>query len=163
MRTITRYLPATLLLLVLYMLLTGNLQLSNLVVGFIVSAAVAVLVQANSFTGDVRRLPGAVWASIRYIGLVAWDVAQGGTTVARIVLNPRLPIRPGIVAIPSGCESELATALSAHALSVAPGELVVAISDEGVMYTHTLDVSAAEQYAEDAQRLRRTLLSKIIQ
>ena len=37
----------------------------------------------------------------------------------------------------------MATALSAHAVSLTPGELVVEIDDEGVMYTHCLDASRA--------------------
>ena len=81
--------------------------------------------------------------------------------VARIVLDPKLPIQPGIVAIHSGCKSELATALSAHAISITPGELVLGIDDKGVLYTHCLDATHAAQYATEAQALRRNLLSKI--
>jgi multicomponent Na+:H+ antiporter subunit E len=77
------------------------------------------------------------------------------------VLNPRLPLRQGIIAIPSGCQSELGTALSAHAITLTPGEMVVEIDADGVMYTHALDVSAAETAVLDAQTQRRDLLAKI--
>ncbi len=73
----------------------------------------------------------ALWALARYAGLLALDIVRSGIGVAAIVLNPRLPIRPGILAIPSECESELGVALSSHALSVTPGELVVGVDDEG--------------------------------
>jgi len=39
--------------------------------------------------------------------------------------------------------------------------MVVEISDDGVMYTHTLDVTHATEYVADAQRMRRELLGKI--
>ena len=59
--------------------------------------------------------------------------------------------------------SMLATALSAHALSIAPGELVVEIDADGVMYTHVLDVTHSSEYQEQAQQMRNDLLSKIIE
>ena len=83
--------------------------------------------------------------------------------VAKLVWSPKLKIQPAIVAIPSGCDSELATALSAHATSVAPGELVVEIDEDGVMYTHILDVTHSSEYKDQAQLIRRDLLSKIIE
>jgi hypothetical protein len=39
--------------------------------------------------------------------------------------------------------------------------MVVEISDDGVMYTHTLDITHAADYVADAQRLRRELLRDI--
>ena len=61
------------------------------------------------------------------------------------------------------CESALATALSAHALSISPGEVVVEIDPNGVMYTHVLDVTHSAEYQEQAQQMRNDLLSKIIE
>ena len=55
----------------------------------------------------------------------------------------------------------MATALSAHAITLAPGEMVVEIGEGGVMYTHTLDASQAADYVAEAQDLRRELLRKI--
>ena len=84
-----------------------------------------------------------------------------GLVAARLVLDPALPVKPGIVAIPSGCDSELATALSAHAITLAPGEMVVEIGEGGVMYTHALDATLASEYVDEAQRLRLDLLRKV--
>ena len=35
------------------------------------------------------------------------DAVKSGLAVARIILDPALPVKPGIVAIPSGCRSRL--------------------------------------------------------
>ena len=70
---------------------------------------------------------------------------SGGLFVARIILRRELQIDPGIIAVPSGCDSELASALSAHAISLSPGELVVEIDELGVMYTHALDITRSEE------------------
>jgi multicomponent Na+:H+ antiporter subunit E len=55
----------------------------------------------------------------------------------------------------------MGTALSAHAITLAPGEMVVEIDERGVMYTSCLDKTNSEKYTEDAQRMRKNLLQKI--
>jgi len=155
------YIRTIFILLVIYLALTGNLQLSNIVLGLLVATVAALLLRPRPGRIDARRLPAALWASVRYVAILATDVVRSGIGVARIVLDPKLPIQPGIVAIHSGCTSELATALSAHALSITPGELVIGIDDKGVLYTHCLDATHAAQYAAEAQAMRRDLLSRI--
>ena len=84
-------------------------------------------------------------------------------TVSRIVLAPRLPLNPGIIAIPSGSKSALGTARSAHAITLSPGELVVAIDDDGVMYTHCLNVDDSQRFIDKAQSMRKNLLNKMFE
>jgi len=149
------------ILLVIYLALTGNLQFSNIVLGTLVAAALSLLVRPQPGHTDLRRLPPAAWALVRYLAILAADVVKSGIGVARIVLDPALPIKPGIITIPSCCESELGSALSAHALSITPGELVIGIDEAGVMYTHCLDATHSAEYTAQAQAMRRDLLSKI--
>ena len=155
------YLRTILILLVIYLALTGNWQPGNVVLGALVATVATLLVQPRGGQMDFRRLPAAAWAIVRYIAILAADVVKSGIGVARIVLDPNLPIQPGIVAIESGCQSELATALSAHALTITPGEMVIGIDANGVMYTHCLDATHSAEYAAEAQAMRRDLLSKI--
>jgi multicomponent Na+:H+ antiporter subunit E len=153
--------PLVFVLFFIYLAMTGTLVASNIVVGFLLAVGSAWLLQPQRRTLAWRRLPGAVFALLYYLLYLLWDLIQSGFQVAQIVLRPQIAIDPGIVAIPSGTDSELATALSAHAISVTPGELVVEIDEEGVMYTHMLDVSVAVERVEEAQQLRRSLLRRI--
>ena len=155
------YVRTIFILAVIYLALTGNLQLSNIVLGVLVAGLAALLLRPQRGRMELRRLPAAVWATARYIAILIMDVVKSGVTVARIVLDPALPIRPGIIAIGSGCDSELGAALSAHALSITPGELVIGIDEDGVMYTHCLDATHSAEYVAEAQAMRRDLLSKI--
>jgi multicomponent Na+:H+ antiporter subunit E len=150
-----------LILLVIYLALTGNLQLANILLGGLVATAATLLLRPQPSRMDLRRLPAAAWAVARYIAILAADVVKSGISVARIVLDPALPIRPGIVAIDSGCDSKWGTALSAHAISITPGELVIGIGKDGVLYTHCLDATHSAEYAAEAQAMRQDLLSKI--
>jgi multicomponent Na+:H+ antiporter subunit E len=160
MRTFQLSLP----LFLVYLALTGNLAPANLVMGALVSLGIsALLPKAGLPPFSFQRLPGFLWATVRYLFIVASDVVKGGITTARIVLDPNLPLNSGIIAIPSGSRSELGTALSAHAITLSPGEMVVAIDDQGVMYTHCLNVGDSEKMVTDAQTLRKNLLSRMFE
>ena len=65
------YIRTILILLVIYLALTGNLQFSNIVLGTLVAAVAAVLVRPQPGRTDLRRLPAAAWAIVRYIAILA--------------------------------------------------------------------------------------------
>jgi len=154
------YLPYVIPLWLVYLVLTGNGQLSNVLVGLILSVGIVALFRPDVWPTNWRRLPGALLALLQYLLLLAIDLLRSGLQTARIVLSPTLPIKPGIIAIPSDCESELGQALSAHAITVTPGEMVVEMSGDGVMYTHCLDATHVDAIIA-GQRKRRDLLQKI--
>lgn len=158
----TSFLIVTAALGLTYLALTANLQPANLVVGLLLGVGVAALLRPRLPALDARRLPGAFWALGLYLVIVAVDIVKSGLNVARLVLDPKLPIRPGLVAIPSQMDSELGTALSAHAITITPGEMVIEIGPGGVMYTHCLDIDASGPTAVAAQMRRRELLKKIV-
>ena len=144
-----------------YLALTANLELGNLVLGLLIATGLTALLRPPRGTFDLRRLPDTLLALIRYLFVVILNAIKSGLVVARLVLDPVLPVKQGIIAIPSGCDAELATALSAHAITLAPGEMVVEIGEDGVMYTHALDATHAAEYVAEAQQLRRELLRRI--
>lgn len=148
-------------LLFVYLELSSNFELSNIVVGLMIVTGIVKLIRPRRLPTDLRRLPSSVLALMRYLVKLVYDVLASGIQVARIVMDPALPIKPGIVSISSECESEMGTALSAHAITLAPGEMVVEMDEKGVMYTSCLDTTNSEKYIEDAQKIRKDLLQKI--
>jgi multicomponent Na+:H+ antiporter subunit E len=155
-------LRAVLLLTAVYLALTTNLQLSNIVAGLLLSVLILILLHPAAHAVNWRFLPSTTWALLRYVAVLAYDLIISGIQVARIVLDPALPIQQGNIAILTNCKSETAQALSAHAITLTPGELVVEMSDEGVMYTHVLDASHAEENMAEAQQMREQMLNKIM-
>jgi multicomponent Na+:H+ antiporter subunit E len=145
-----------------YLALTANLEPSNLVLGAIVVIVLTSLGWPAPPQVVWRRLPRALVAAVRYLWIVMRNVIGGGLVVARILLDPRLPIKSGIIAIPTGFASEFGVALGAHATTLAPGELVVEIDEHGVMYTHVLDATQSDVDVADARRLQHQLLNQIL-
>ncbi len=155
-------LRSILLLTLVYLALTANLRPLNILVGVLLAVGITAVLPNPGKKLQWRRLPGIIVAFIRYIFTLLYDLLVSGIQVARIVLSPKLSIRPGIIAIPSGCQDEMAVALSAHAITLTPGQLVVEIDDDGVMYTHMLNVPDAEQNILAAQKMRQELLREIL-
>ena len=155
------YIRPVVLLTLVYLALTANLELLNLIAGIIIAIVVVLLIRPQPRKMAWRQAPRAALALGRYILVLAYDLAVSGIQVARIVLDPALPIKPGIIAIPSKCRSEMASALNAHAITLTPGESVVEMSEDGVMYTHCLDAARSEEVVEQAQKLRVDLLEEI--
>lgn len=155
------YLAVTLLLVFVYVELSFNFEFSNLVVGLLIAGTITFLVRPRRGPIEWGRLPSSLWALVKYLAILSYDLIKSGVLVARLVLTPKMRLRQGIVAIPAECDSELGTALSAHAITLTPGELVVEMDDEGVMYTHCLDVTDADKQMAEAQKMRKDLLEKI--
>ncbi len=136
--------------------------LPNMILGALIAMGISLLFPPRSrpfnWSGFFSFLVGV----LQYVWLVVTDMFKSAYNVGRIVLDPKLPIRPGILAIKSGCQNPAATALSAHAITLTPGEMVIAIGEDGTLYTHTLDIERSEAHSGDAQELRRTLLRKLI-
>lgn len=156
-----RFVLVTLALSLVYLGLTGNFEPSNVIIGLLLGAGVAALEYPRHGRITARQLPGAAWALLVYLARLAVDIIRSGLIVARIVLDPKLPIRPGIVAIRSGMR-HWGTAFSAHAITITPGEMVMEIGEDGVMYTHCLDAESSGATAEEEQAKRRALLEKIV-
>lgn len=159
-----RFASSTIVLFIVYLMLTGNIEPANIVVGLLVAMGISLLTPRDvPVLFPLGRLPQFTWAAIRYIFIVIRDVILGGISTARIVLNPKLPLKSGIIAIPYGSQSELGTAFSAHAITLSPGELVIEMDSDGMMYTHCLDVEATAAGADETQAKRRKLLSSMFE
>lgn len=155
------YVRWVLLLALVYLALTSNLELSNIVVALLLATGVVVLVRPTPRPTELRRFGRSMVALARYIVNLIHDLTVSGIQVARIVLSPSLPIRPGIIAIPAETETDLGLALITHAVTLTPGELVIEIDDDHLMYTHALDATRAEAHVKEALELQHELLRDI--
>ena len=144
----------------IYLMLTQSLALNNLATAAAIGALAAALTRPRGAGLPLRRLPAALVALAIYIPRLIIDIVKCGLTVASFILDPKLPIRPGIIAVKSH-SNDVVTALSAHASTVTPGEQVLEIGADGTMYTHCLDAVSSGAGADAAQAARKALLDKV--
>lgn len=160
-----RLIQLALPLFVVYLVLTNNIdEPSNWVLGAFLALGLALLMPSGELPPvSLRRLPGIAWGFVSYAWLVAVDVISGAISTAKIVLARDMPLDEGILAVPSGTKTELGTALSAHAITLSPGELVVATDEAGTMYVHCLNVSESEKTIKQAQDERRKSIRLMVE
>ena len=144
-----------------YLALSANLQLSNLILGIVIAGGILILLRVQRRPVKWARLPLAFTALAIFVVMLLYNVIRSGIQMVRIILHPKLPIKSGIVAIRSGCQSDLGRAINAHAISLPPGELFVEMDENGTMYIHSLDVYLTKKQAEASQKIQGDLLKKI--
>ena len=148
----------------LWMIVTSSLSLGSFTVGFLIGIAVLLLIHSDSKMFHWRRLPGQVVAFVVYTVTLGRDVVLSSVDVSWRVLQPQMPLNPGIIAVSTqdSDEDEVVAAFSAHGITLTPGELVLDFDGSRTMYVHCLDVEASSQNAPPAQTKRLRLLKQIL-
>jgi multicomponent Na+:H+ antiporter subunit E len=148
-------------LLLLYLAMAPGWTWSHLLVGLILALGIVVLIRPPHDPISWRGIPVMLFGLVHYTLVLVKEIFLNGLRVAQVVLTPGMTLRPGIIAIPSACESDLCLALSALVITASPGEIVVEISEDGTLYTHFLMATAADEDVAEAQRRRRAMLERI--
>lgn len=153
-----------------WMVLTNQVNPEGFLVGYIFSLSIGSLLfqSLRSETVPVRptNAPMQVIAMIIYGFRLALDIFLSGIDVTIRVLGIR-PIRPGIIAISTQLESEdenklIISGLSAHGITITPGQLVVDFDGTETMYVHCLDVEESAETIEDDQTQRLAMLKRMM-
>jgi multicomponent Na+:H+ antiporter subunit E len=85
----------------------------------------------------IRKLSSAVRLGLSFV----WELLLSNLAVVKVVLKPKLDIRPGVVAYPLRLESEMAITWLANLITLTPGTLSLYLSeDRKTLYIHTLNV-----------------------
>jgi multicomponent Na+:H+ antiporter subunit E len=121
--------------------------------------AVSLLIAAVT-RGAVRSVtgcPGSVlkragWL-LAYIPYLLHAIVAANVDVARRVINPSLPIRPGIVKVRTNLESPLGRLFLTSSITLTPGTLTVE-ADGQELYIHWIDVEA-DGVEEASERIVR--------
>lgn len=131
---------------VVWMLLGWSLDLEHALVGLAVAAFVALI------TGDlfIRRpqhfkRPSRYFWFAYYVPLFLWECLKANIDVALRVLNPALPIKPGIVKVKTTLTSDTALTFLANSITLTPGTFCVDIDPgQGILYIHWIDVKTQD-------------------
>lgn len=155
---------------VFWMILTSQINLEGFLIGMVfsmlISGLLIVSLQTEAIPVHVNRAPKQVVFALIYGVRLAIDIVYSGFDVTLKVLNFR-PLRPGIIEVPIQLKDEddyksILSGLSAHGITITPGQLVVDFDGTDTMYVHCLDVEASAQTLDADQTRRLELLKKVI-
>ncbi len=147
-----------------WMGITNILTLESFLVGFVLSMAGLVLFRPKPWSIAWHKLPGQLIALVVYIVMLYRDILLSGVDLARRIFSRDMRLKPGIIAVPIQDPEKrpIIAALSSDIVTLTPGELVVEIEDNSVMYVHCLDIEKAEAEAVAEQARRLKLLQRIL-
>ncbi len=147
-----------------WMFVTANLTPGAFVVGYLFSLAVLFTLRASASNARAKNLPAQIGASIVYVLLMFREIFLSSIDVARRLLSPDMRLQTGIIAVATGDEKsrEVPAALSAHNITITPGELVVDFKGNDTLFVHCLDVPASLESADFAQARRLRLMRQIL-
>lgn len=146
-----------------WMILTNTMDVGGFVVGYLLGGALLLLMGQQQVKINHKQLPDQIAALGIYLVTLARDVWLSSVDVARRVLDPNLPLDSGIISVHTldKDENEVTAAVSAHGITLTPGELVVEFDGGKTMYVHCLDVHASCKSAPGAQVKRLALIHRI--
>lgn len=147
-----------------WMAVTSSPTPGGFLVGFIASLVVLLCLRPMQVSVELRQVPGKILGIFIYVVILFRDIFMSSVDVARRALSRDMRLHPGIIAVPTqdAQQRDIVAALSAHHITITPGELVVEFEGSRTMYVHSLDVEASAPNAEAAQARRLELLEKIL-
>lgn len=145
-------------------LVIGEFSVGQVLLGFTFGSLFVIVTGAGKERSvPLVELPRRLfYLAVYLLVLVPYDVVQSNVRLARRLLRREPAIRPGIVRVRLGEVTPATSALEEHAVTMAPGQMVVDYSAEGnTMYIHMMDVTDIEKKGGSLWRLYRRVLQKI--
>jgi multicomponent Na+:H+ antiporter subunit E len=115
----------------------------DLVTGAISAGFVALALASTVFeeAPTARRTPARLLRSVLFLPYLLYEVVRANVDVARVILDPSLPIEPRLVELDPGTDDRLHRAVLANAITLTPGSLTVDVTDDALV-VHTLTASS---------------------
>ncbi len=137
-------------LMLFWLMLVNSLAPDTLLIGALVSLIIALLYRDGlSFFTEFRWTPQAIVAGVAYYAYFFRQLVRSNLRLAAIVVDPALPIEPGILKIRTGLESRMGRLMLANSITLTPGTLTVEVEGEW-LYVHC--VTLGETDTESATR-----------
>jgi len=141
MKDIKRFLVLFCLLIIFWVLFTG-IELNELILGSITSLVITFLFYKKAYIfGDIRLNPKAIFFLIIYFFILLFEIVKSNIDVSLRVIQPKLPINPGIVKVETKLKSKLGRIVLANSITLTPGTLTVE-TKENIFYIHWIDVTS---------------------
>jgi multicomponent Na+:H+ antiporter subunit E len=140
-----------------WLALTGSWTPANAVLGLALGALAASFAREQRRRRDISPRPlKIIWLASRFL----YELLLSGLRVARLVLAPRMDLKPGIFAYPLKVDRDFEITLLANLITLTPGTLSVDVSeDRKTLFVHAIDCSDPERTRRDiAEGFERRIL-----
>lgn len=152
--SLPQYLFIFAVLMAIWLLLVGTLHEQEVIAGVIAAFLVTLVAgpRLTIFTGVRFSLLAPVHL-VRYLAYFLVALVRANLDVAWRVLSPSLPIRPGVVSVRTGLQSDLGRLILANSITLTPGTLSVDVQGDTIL-VHWIDCPPGV----DVERATRTIV-----
>ena len=147
-----------LFLFLVWIVFNGRITLEVCLLGIVISSAVYwFMCKFMGYSGKTdRKIVVNSIRSIRYIIELVWHVFLANVMVVKLVLSPRINIKPVLVFFKTDLKTDLARVTLANSITLTPGTITVFL-EKDVYGVHCLDIGMADGIDESSfvQMLRK--------
>jgi multicomponent Na+:H+ antiporter subunit E len=146
----------TLFLFIIWVALTLSFSNQELIVGFVVSFTIAYIYTTNYKSTDEFKFSPMMY--IKYIVIFIKNLILSNIDVAKRVIDPKLPINPGIVEIKTELKEDYKKLILANSITLTPGTITMNVKGDR-LFIHWIDVTttnieeASKEIAGDFERV----------
>lgn len=144
-----KYIIPGILLFLFWMVLSPGIGVQTILLGIVLSTLV-MLYSKEILFGDTEMPLYQIkhlWNMIQFIGVLVVEIFKANIDVARIVLDPKMPIQPHFIKVPMMLKNDMNKVIFGNSVTLTPGTLTVDIVEDGFII-HALTTDAAEAMKE---------------
>ena len=145
------------LLFAVWLVLTNSIDFANIVVGLIVSAAIALLYTRSFKTDDIEMI-SPLWLGV-YIAVFLKNIIISNIQISKRILRKDMRLAPAIVAVKTDLKSDWKKLLLANSITLTPGTLTLDVKGD-TLYIHTIEYDK-EKKKEDIVKEFQDVIARI--
>ncbi len=140
-----RALRAAIPLMLFWLAISGSVKPVDVALGVVFSAVLGSWAAYHLWDDDapVLTIAQAGRFGVYFVHLL-WDIVRAAVQVAEVVLDPRMPIAPVVIAHRTSFSRDVSRVAFANSITLTPGTLTVDV-DDNTFYIHCID----ERFADD--------------
>ncbi len=142
---VKKYVIPAVLLFMFWLVLSPGFTLQTVVFGLVISGLVMFYSREILFSAEempLYRLSNLINMG-KFTGVLLVEIVKANIDVAKIVLNPKLPIEPEFIRVPTSIQNDVNKVIFGNSVTLTPGTLTVDI-DESDFIIHALTKEAAQ-------------------
>ncbi len=137
------------LLALVWMFLTGDLEFINFIEGFIIGYLILFISKyATSSSSYFKKIPKI----LDFIFYFLYQLIVANIKVTVDILTPKHRMKPAIIAVPLTVDRDFEIALLANIITLTPGTLSLDVSsDNKIIYIHSMYVDDPKEFIEEVK------------
>jgi len=141
---------------VIWVTLSMKMTILNIFFGFALSYAILWLIYGRKYSSYFTRIPKV----IIFLLYFSKEIVKGSIKIAYDIATPKHFMRPGIIAVPLSCTTDLEITILANVITFTPGTMSLDVStDRKVLYVYSVYISdEATEVAHIKNGLEKKLL-----